>query len=142
MSRYLSIELRRRVRDAFEGCCAYCKTAESLTVVTFEVEHITPVSRDGQSTFENLCLACPACNRFKSDRTHGKLTDGTDGTEVRLFHPQQDNWDDHFDWTVDGTVIVGLTERGKSTVNLLRMNRSQVVSVRLLWVAAGRHPPN
>ena len=139
MSRYLSVELRRRVREAFGSCCAYCKTAESLTVVTFEVEHITPVSRGGESSFENLCLACPACNRFKSDRTQGKLTDGTD---IQLFHPQQDDWAEHFDWTVDGTVIVGLTDSGKATVNLLRMNRAQVVSVRALWVAAGRHPPN
>ncbi len=139
MSRYLSIELRQRVRDAYGSCCAYCKTAESLTVVTFEVEHIIPVSRDGHSNFGNLCLACPACNRFKSDRTSGKLADGT---EVPLFHPQQDKWADHFDWTIDGTIIVALTDIGKATVNLLKMNRNQVVNVRSLWVAAGRHPPN
>ncbi|WP_081613883.1 HNH endonuclease [Rhodopirellula sallentina] len=139
MSRYVPIELRRRVREAFGSCCAYCETAESLTVVTFEVEHIIPISRDGQSSFDNLCLACPACNRFKSDRTSGKLPDGT---EVPLFHPQRDNWADHFDWTVDGTVIVGLTDSGKATVNLLKMNRNQVVRVRSLWVATGRHPPN
>lgn len=139
MSRYLSIELRQRVRDAYGSCCAYCKTAESLTVVTFEVEHIIPVSRDGQSSFGNLCLACAACNRFKSDRTCGKLADGT---EVPLFHPQKDNWADHFDWTIDGTIIVALTDIGEATVKLLKMNRNQVVNVRSLWVATGRHPPN
>ncbi|WP_372719336.1 HNH endonuclease [Novipirellula sp.] len=135
----MPLDLKRRVREAFGSCCAYCKTAESLTVVTFEVEHIIPISRGGLSSFDNLCLACPACNRFKSDRTAGKLPTGT---EVPLFHPLRDDWADHFDWTVDGTVIVGLTDSGKATVESLKMNRNQVVRVRALWVAAGRHPPN
>ena len=135
MSRYLSVKLRGRVRATFEDCCAYCKTAEALTVATFEIEHIIPISLDGPSDFDNLCLACPACNRFKSNRTHGALPDG--GT-VELFHPKNDNWADHFDWSVDGTVIVALTNRAAVTVNLLRMNRPQVVDIRSLWVDAGR----
>ena len=139
MSQYVSTELRRRVRESFRNCCAYCQTNEALTVTTFEVEHIWPVSRGGETIVENLCLACPACNRFKSDRTHYKLIDGT---EVRLFHPQKDVWAEHFDWTVDGTFVVGLTDIGKSKVKLLRINRPQVVNVRALWVNAGRHPPS
>lgn len=139
MSQYVAVEVRRRVRKAFGDCCAYCKAAESLTVVTFEIEHIVPFARDGQSVFDNLCLACPACNRFKSDHTHGKLGNGN---EVRLFHPQQDDWSEHFDWSIDGTFIVGLTDIGAATVDLLRMNRPQVIDVRSLWVDAGCHPPD
>ncbi len=74
-------------------------------------------------------------NRFKSDRTHGKLANGN---LVRLFHPQQDHWSEHFDWSIDGTVIVGLTDIGAATVDLLTMNRPQVVDVRSLWDDAGR----
>ena len=44
------------------------QTAESLTVTTFEIEHIIPRSKGGETAFENLCLACPTCNRYKSDR--------------------------------------------------------------------------
>jgi len=137
VSEYVSVELRRSVRDNF-CCCAYCQTHESLSVVIFEIEHILPVSKGGATEFGNLCLACPACNRYKPFRTHGT----TDiGIESRLFHPQQDGWLDHFDRSVGGTVIVGLTEIGEATVNTLRMNRQQVVDVRSLWVDAGRHPP-
>ncbi len=64
------------------------------------------------------------------------------GIESRLFHPQQDVWLDHFNWSVNGTVIVGLSEIGDATVSTLRMNRTQLVEVRTLWVDAGRHPPN
>lgn len=138
MSSYVPAALRSRVREHFSGQCAYCKTAESLTVVTFEIEHIEPRSSGGLTAFENLCLACPACNRFKSNRTIGR---DQSGRESRLFHPHQDFWLEHFDWSVDGTNIVGLTNTGIVTIYTLRMNRKQVVAVRTLWVEAGRHPP-
>ncbi len=139
MSVYIPVELRRSVRAHFSQRCAYCQSSEALTVVTFEVEHIRPLSLGGQTDFENLCLACPACNRFKANRVTG-LTE--EGVEARLFHPQRDSWLTHFDWSVNGTVIVGLTQVGGATVKLLRMNRPQLVEVRLLWSTVGKHPPN
>lgn len=57
---------RRKVHSHFLECCGYCKTSESLTVVTFEVEHIIPRSLGGLTEFENLCLACLSCNRLNS----------------------------------------------------------------------------
>lgn len=139
MSVCIPAELRRRVRAHFLQRCAYCQSSEALTVVTFEVEHIQPLSLGGQTDFENLCLACPTCNRHKANRVIG-LTD--EGIETRLFHPQRDSWLAHFDWSVNGTVIVGLTEIGVATLDLLRMNRPQLVEVRSLWGIVGKHPPN
>ena len=106
--------------------------------MTFEVEHILPLSLGGPTEFENLCLACPTCNRHKSNRVAG-ITD--EGLESRLFHPHSDRWLDHFDWSINGIVIVGLTDVGAATVNLLRMNRPQLIEVRSLWVTVGKHPP-
>ena len=106
--------------------------------MTFEVEHILPLSLGGLTEFENLCLACPTCNRHKSNRVVG-ITD--EALESRLFHPQRDRWLDHFDWSVNGTLIVGLTNVGAATINLLRMNRLQIVGVRYLWIIVGKHPP-
>lgn len=57
---YISVELQRQLRAHFANACAYCHTAEALTVVTFEFEHIIPRVAGGQTTFENLCFACPA----------------------------------------------------------------------------------
>ncbi len=138
MSDYIPVEIRRRVRAHFSHCCAYCRSSEALTVVTFEVEHILPLSRGGPTEFENLGLACPTCNRHKSNRV-AVITD--EGLESRLFHPHCDRWLDHFDWSVSGLVIVGLTDVGTATIKLLRMNRPQLVEVRSLWVTVGKHPP-
>jgi hypothetical protein len=87
MSAYIAVELQHRVRQHFGNCCAYCRTAENLTAVTFEFEHIVPRSDGGVSEFENLCLACPSCNRYKSDLT--VASDPVTQEPAGLFHPQR-----------------------------------------------------
>ena len=44
MSAYVPAILRNRVSEHFADCCAYCHTAEVLTVAIFEFEHILPRS--------------------------------------------------------------------------------------------------
>lgn len=96
MSAYVPAALRAKVRERFAGCCAYCRSAERLTVVTFELEHVTPQAAGGETRFENLCLACPSCNRHKATRQ--QAVDPETGKQVALFHPQQDRWEEHFSW--------------------------------------------
>lgn len=140
MSAYVSAELRRRIRAKFRDHCAYCRTPEALTVVIFEFEHILPRSLGGDTSVENLCLSCPTCNRYKSDRTFGVGDKQTRMTA--LFHPHRDAWNDHFSWSEDATELIGLTPSGKATIDTLRMNRPQLIRVRRLWVAMGEHPPD
>ncbi len=139
MSVYISSVLQRQIRDRFAYCCAYCRTAEALTVTTFEFEHIMPRSAGGGSSLENLCLACPTCNRHKANRQ--TMLDPDTQTVAALFHPQQQDWSDHFAWSVAATEIVGLTPTGRATIAALKMNRPQLMRVRSLWVKLGEHPP-
>ena len=140
MSAYVPVDLQREVRAQFANCCAYCRTAEELTVVTYEFEHIVPRSSGGETVLKNLCLACPTCNRFKADRTMAR--DPVSTRDVRLFHPQRDVWAEHFAWTEDASEIAGLTAIGRATVAALRTNRSQLVRVRRMWRVMGEHPPD
>jgi hypothetical protein len=39
VSAYIPVEPQRQVRAHFRNCCAYCRTAEALTVAIFEFEH-------------------------------------------------------------------------------------------------------
>lgn len=139
MSAHIPFEIRERVREAFQERCAYCQTAERITVVTFEVEHIIPVSKGGMTEFENLCLACPMCNRHKASRTE-HIDPATDES-VPLFHPRRDRWLDHFTWNVEGSELVGLSSSGRATIAALRINRPQLIRTRKLWIAVGEHPP-
>ena len=138
MSAYIPISLQRRVRTRYADCCAYCRSAEILTATTFEFEHINPRARGGETTFDNICLSCPMCNRYKSDS--GSAVDPMTGTESPLFHPHREVWTDHFAWSDTGVEILGLTAIGRATILALKMNRAAMIRVRRMWVAMGEHP--
>jgi hypothetical protein len=128
-------DLQKLVREREQHRCAYCRTPEFLTVTVFEIDHIIPKHSGGEAKMENLCLACPSCNRYKG----AGLTsvDPETGEEIRLFHPRRDRWDEHFAWEEDQTRIVGLTAIGRATIEKLRMNRPQMVRLRALWRRLG-----
>jgi 5-methylcytosine-specific restriction endonuclease McrA len=50
------------LRDAF--ACQYCGSGEELTF-----DHVTPRSRGGRTTWENIVTACARCNLGKGGRT-------------------------------------------------------------------------
>ncbi|MBD2494583.1 HNH endonuclease [Nostoc sp. FACHB-280] len=139
MSVYIRVELQRQIRECFGECCAYCRTAEFLTAMTFEFEHIRPLSVGGETVFKNLCFACPSCNRYKADRQ--SAIDPQSGETVALFHPQEQVWQEHFAWDESRTQMNGLTAIGRATIEALQMNRKALVRARAMWVKLGEHPP-
>jgi len=88
---------------------------------------------------DNLAYACGGCNRSKAART--EAPDPEDGSPTSLFHPRTQDWADHFAWSDDFTLIIGLTAVGRSTVAALHLNRPGVVNLRRVLVAVGQHPP-
>ena len=72
-------------------------------------------------------------------RAHGR--DPLTGRRIRLFHPRRQRWGRHFQWNSDGTMILGRTATGRTTVVALNLNNLVAVTVRRNWVSAGWHPP-
>ncbi|KJH69836.1 HNH endonuclease [Aliterella atlantica] len=140
MSEYINEELKRQVYSRFNSCCAYCLTANALMPVTFECEHIIPRSVGGKTVFENLCLACPMCNRYKSNRQ--QVIDPQTQNTVSIFHPHLQKWTEHFAWNEAFTEIIGLTPIDRATIVTLKMNRPELIRVRRMWVKMGEHPPS
>jgi HNH endonuclease len=104
-----------------------------------EYEHLYPEARGGVTVRENLWLACTRCNDFKGDRTDA--VDPQTGETVPLFNPRTQSWTEHFSWSLDGTLIIGLTQIGRATVVALRLNNEFIVVARRFWVEAGWWPP-
>lgn len=136
---YLPEELRARIDDADRRVCQYCLTAEANSGVRLTYDHIMPASKGGATDFENLCLACSACNEFKADASRG--VDPVTGELVALFHPRVQRWNEHFAWSADMTRVEGLTSVGRATVLALRMNQPLIVTARGRWARVGWHPP-
>ncbi len=135
----IPLRLRRQALLDFGEQCAYCHTPVWITGIRLVTDHIIPEGAGGPTALENLCPACHACNESK-----GMLVEGRDpvtGESVRLFHPRDDVWRTHFQWSEDGGNIVDLTAIGRATVAALNVNNPPVVQARLRWVRVGWHPP-
>lgn len=91
------------------------------------------------SNLANLAWACQGCNSHKYDKV--EAVDPVTTRIVPLFHPRVDDWQQHFVWSGDYRLIVGLTAIGRATVAALQMNRRPLVNLRGVLVAAGEHPP-
>jgi hypothetical protein len=110
---------------------------ESLQGATFHLEHVMPQCRGGSSSMENLVLACPGCNLHKATRI--LAADPETGEEVRLFHPVQDHWSEHFQFK--GNEIHGLTAIGRATIDLLNLNHVRRLRIREVEKTFGLYPP-
>ena len=51
-------EIRVRVRERARGFCEYCRIEEASTGHEFTLDHVSPESRGGPTTPENLAYAC------------------------------------------------------------------------------------
>jgi hypothetical protein len=138
---YIPIEVERRVRVTARNRCGYCLSPQHLVMARLEIEHIISLAKKGSNNESNLWLACPLCNRYKSDKMTG--IDPETGETVLLFNPSTQIWSEHFRWAEDGIVIVGLTPIGRATVTTLHLSDDpDALVVRSYWVQAGWHPPN
>jgi hypothetical protein len=137
----IPIEVDRRIREAAQNRCGYCLSPQYLVMARLEIEHIVPVAKGGSNEEFNLWLACPLCNRYKSDKT--EAIDPKTGALVPLFNPRDQRWGEHFRWTEDGIRITGLSATGRATVAALHLSDDpDVLEVRSYWVLAGWHPPS
>lgn len=161
--------LRAKLSQTFENKCCYCESALGVSAEG-EIELFRPKGpvqgQDGRSQepiygqlaadWRNLYLSCPTCNRNKANRfpvdgeraAPGATYDEVVSTEQAfLLDPCRDNPDQHLVFLPDGTVA-GRTARGRTTVEVLALNRVALVNARraaanqyLLDSQAGRNAP-
>jgi hypothetical protein len=131
--------LRQRIRAAARDRCGYCLSSQRYAMSKLEIEHAIPRALGGLDDESNLWLSYGLCNRYKGSQTTG--VDPVEDARVSLFNPRTQVWNEHFRWSPDGTLILGLTPIGRATVDTLRLNNDLAVEVRRNWVLAGWHPP-
>jgi HNH endonuclease len=108
--------------------CEYCRAPQPITGVRYHLDHIRPESLGGTDDMDNLALACPMCNYYKSAHVLGVDDRGLD--DGRLFNPRQDHWDKHFVFDPVTLQVRGRTAEGQGTVNRLRMNDAIQIEAR------------
>ncbi len=131
--------LRQTVINRSGGCCEYCRSQLEYSPDPFVIEHVIPRASGGQDDLENPTFSCGGCNGHKYTKT--EASDPLTSQSVPLFHPRRQRWRDHFEWSADLTLIIGITPTGPATVGALNMNRPGVVNPRRVLSTTGVHPP-
>lgn len=130
MNQELEKEVRRRAGDR----CEYCHLPEIHSPFKHWIDHIVAKQHSGPTTFENLALSCGDCNRRKGTNLSG--VDPATGNIVLLFNPRSQTWNDHFRW--NGALLVGLTETGRATIQVLGINREPQIELRQALIDTGQ----
>jgi len=143
-------EVREALVELFQAKCAYCETPMT-EAAPYDVEHHRPKARamglDGQVSEEhyywladewtNLLLICADCSRSKGTRfpvqgTRAEpMSFGTAllAEQALLLDPTVDDPEEHLVFAEDGSVL-SETDRGKSTIEVLSLNRSSLIQAR------------
>ena len=119
MARYVSEKMRRAVAERAGYICEYCRLPQTNPLLKHHVEHISSVKHGGETSLENLALACPACNRNKGSDV--SAFDPESANYTAFFNPRQDDWAEHFRILETGK-IKPLTAEARVTVKILRIN--------------------
>lgn len=129
-------ELKQIVIQRASGRCEYCGLSQEGQEATIHIDHIIPIKAHGNTSAQNLALACVSCSLRKAARM--TAVDPESGEETPLYNPRRDIWREHFRW--EGVRLVGLTAIGRATIEALNMNRMLILAIRKEEVLAGRHP--
>ncbi len=82
----ISVPLRELVRQRAGHRCEYCQVSEWLSGQRCHIDHIIPLVEGGETSADNLCLACAACNGSKLDRTEAvDSQSGERGYSLRVW---------------------------------------------------------
>ena len=136
---YITKSNRDKIKNRADNRCEYCKSPASYATQSFVIEHIIPISKNGNSKLENLAWSCGGCNSFKYNKV--EAFDALSQQSVPIFNPRLQNWNDHFNWSEDFFNIVGKTATGRATIQALKMNRTGLINLRTLLKLDGKHPP-
>lgn len=134
---YIPEALRRQVIERANAYCEYCLIHQQDSLYIHEVDHIIPEKHRGETSAENLCLACLECNRHKG--SDFASFDPETNQVTLLFNPRQQLWDEHF--RLEGARIVPLSATGRVTAFVLRLNDEIRLRARHALLTVGRYPP-
>src|SRR5437016_3775301 len=121
------------VRERASDRCEYCHLLQRYHELPFQIDHIIAKKHRGEEASENLALACYNCNVHKGPNVAG--IDPKTQQVTRLFHPRRDSWQDHFFWV--GPELVGKTDVGRATLEVLGANSEASVDLRRFVLALG-----
>jgi len=132
----ISAQLRRLVTQRASESCEYCLIHQDVSIYSHEVDHIIALKHEGKTRADNLALSCLSCNRYKGSDL--ATIDPVNDEIVPLFNPRRQVWEDHF--VLNDARIEGITQIGRATARLLKLNALNRIVERQVLIDQGRYP--
>ncbi len=106
-------EAREDLVQDFHGMCGYCGKSGVIMHQRFHIDHFVPQSLAPEliNDYNNLVLACPKCNRTKSNKWPTKDKKVHNDGRVGFIDPTMEEFDCHLERDEQG-YIHGITELG------------------------------
>ena len=136
---YIPDVVKLEILKLSNGYCEYCLHPENYATDFFQFDHIVPLSEGGDNSLGNLARSCGFCNSFKKQKTY--YYDSSTGSDCSIFNPRKDTWIEHFEWSDDCLLVLGLTATARATIDLLHLNRQNLQNLRRVLHKSGLHPP-
>lgn len=133
---YIPASLRRLIHRRAQGRCEYCLVSQEVALLPFEIEHVIAEKHGGETSADNLALACFLCNRYKGSDIAS--IDPQSRLLAALFNPRFDTWSEHFQ--LDDGKLAPLTAVGRVTVSILQLNLPDRIDTRRQLIQAGLYP--
>lgn len=116
-------ECKEILAEDFQQMCGYCGKNRKTLLKQFQIDHFAPKSKfpEKKNVYENLVLACPQCNRLKSDKWIGEKSEVSNDGEKGFVDPATEEYNHHL-FREDSGKIMYKTEVGKYMYNLLKFN--------------------
>ncbi len=144
-NRYKQPDIKDKLEQHYHNKCAFCESH----IEYWEVEHYRPKSIYYWLVYswDNLLLACPTCNRKKSNKfelnsqrarviysgelqnIHCLTQNYNQIEQPKLLHPEFDNPTPFFSYDLSGK-ITSNNERGVYTIDACDLNRKKLVERR------------
>lgn len=137
MSEYIPAAIRTLVRERANLACEYCLIHEDDVLLPHEPDHIIAIKHRGETSESNMAWTCFTCNRAKASDLAS--IDIETNRLVRLFNPRSDIWQEHFRIERNG-LIIPLTDVGRVTEFLLKLNRPEHLEIRKTLTRSTRYP--
>ena len=118
--------------DLLLACCGALLATDRLAAIKQKLRLTAILIRIHRNSIQVLC-PCWVCNLHKGPNL--ATLDPVTRELIPLFHPREQNWDEHFRFV--GARIDGLTPTGRATARLLKMNDDDQTEIRAALMMRG-----
>ena len=122
---------KEKLIEDFKETCGYCSKNRKVFLEEFHIDHFAPKSKfpERKNDYSNLVLACPQCNRLKSDKWVTQDSHISHTEKEGFVDPATQEYDEHLYRDENGQIL-HKTDIGKYMCEVFKFD---IRPISLIW---------